>query len=576
MSFDPLDVLAARLQPAFDAVAGRAGVDPVVRPSDRADAQANGALALAKELGRNPRQVADEVLAAADLDGVATVEVAGPGFLNLTLAADFVGRLVTELGGDERLGIPAAMPVERVVVDYSAPNVAKEMHIGHLRSTAIGDSLVRMLEAVGHDVVRENHIGDWGRQFGMLIEHLVDIGIERAESLGLGDLDAFYKSATEQFARDESFQQRARARVVLLQQGDAETLRLWRLLLDQSAAHWNDVYTKLGVLLTDDDLAGESRYEALMPDVLERLSAAGLLEESDGALVVFPPGFSNREGEPLPLIVRSRAGAFTYATSDLACVLDRVERVGATRMLYVVDAGQGQHLAMVFAVSAMAGWLAPPARAEHVGFGLVLGPDRKRMRSRSGENVRFIDVIDEAIERGIAAVEDKNPELSLPLRATVGRSIGIGALKYADLSPDRVRDYVFDWDRMLSFDGNTAPYLQYAHARICSIFRRAGLERSTARATTVLVDAVQERELAQHLLGFGTAVAEAVERASPHRLTAYLYELAQSFTAFYEHCPVLQAPDASTRASRLALSDVTARVLARGLHLLGIDAPEQM
>jgi arginyl-tRNA synthetase len=575
-SFDPLDVLGARLQPAFDVVAGRRGVDPVVRPSDHADAQANGALALGKELGRSPRQIAEDVLATADLDGVAAAEVAGPGFLNLTLDAEFLGQLVGELAADQRLGIPAARTAERVVVDYSAPNVAKEMHIGHLRTTAIGDALARMLDAVGHDVVRENHIGDWGRPFGMLIEHLVDVGVERAESLGLGDLDAFYRAATEDFEHDEAFRARARARVVLLQQGDEETLRLWRLLLAQSADHWNEIYAKLGVLLTDDDLAGESRYEALMPDVIDRLGAAGLLEESDGALVVFPPGFENRDGEPLPLIVRSRAGAFTYATSDLACVLDRVERIGATRLLYVVDAGQSQHLAMVFAVSAMAGWLVPPARAEHVAFGLVLGTDRKRLRSRSGEQVRFIDVIDEAIERGRAAVAEKNPDLPTEQRATVGRAIGIGALKYADLSTDRVRDYVFDWERMLSFDGNTAPYLQYAHARICSIFRRAGLERTATRSATVQVDTPQERELVLRLLGFGTAVAEAVERASPHRLTTYLYELAQAFTAFYEHCPVLQAPDASTRASRLALSDVTARVLARGLQLLGIEAPEQM
>jgi len=454
--------------------------------------------------------------------------------------------------------------------------VAKEMHIGHLRSTVIGDALARMLDAVGHDVVRENHIGDWGRPFGMLIEHLVDVGVDRAESLGLGDLDAFYKAATTAFEQDEAFKARARARVVLLQQRDPETLRLWRLLVALSAAHWNDVYVKLGVLLTDDDLAGESRYEELMPEVLDRLGAAGLLEESDGALVVFPPGFTNREGDPLPLIVRSRAGAFTYATSDLACVIDRLERIEATRLLYVVGAEQAQHLAMVFAISAMAGWLTPPARADHASFGLVLGTDRKRLRSRGGDSVRFVDVIDEAIERGEAAVADKNPDLPPEQRAAIGHAIGIGALKYADLSTDRVRDYVFDWERMLSFDGNTAPYLQYAHARICSIFRRAGVDRSATQATAVVVAAVRERELVMRLLGFGTAVVEAVERASPHRLTTYLYEVAQAFTAFYEHCPVLKAADASTRASRLALSDVTARVLARGLQLLGIDAPDQM
>ncbi len=573
---DPLDLLAARLQPAFDAVAGSPGTDPVVRPSDRADAQANGALALAKQLGRNPREVAAEVVVAADLAGVADVEIAGPGFINLTLDASFIATLVAEVAADDALGIEPAANPERVVVDYSAPNVAKEMHIGHLRTTVIGDALVRLLDAVGHDVVRENHIGDWGRPFGMLIEHLVDVGAGRDGGPALGDLDAFYKEANETFVADPDFQLRARQRVVLLQQRDPETIALWETLAAQSAAHWNEVYAKLGVLLTDDDIAGESRYETLMPDVIERLAAAGLLEESDGAAVVFPPGFTNRDGEPLPLIVRSRAGAFTYATSDLACVVDRLERVKATWLVYVVGAPQAQHLAMVFAVAGMAGWLVPPARAEHVAFGNVLGPDRKMLKSRSGEPVRFIDVIDEAIERGRAVVAEKNPELPPDRREVVGRQVGIGALKYADLSTDRIRDYAFDWERMLSFDGNTAPYLQYAHARICSIFRRAGIDRRTVRDTTPVLGTPQERALAQRVLGFGTAVAETIERTSPHRLCTYLFELASDFTAFYEHCPVLQAEDASTRASRLALSDVTARVLARGLHLLGIEAPEQM
>jgi len=578
---DPLTLLADRLQPAFDAVAGRAGADPVVRPSDRADAQANGALPLAKELGRDPRQVATDVLALADLGGVAAAAIAGPGFINLTLEPAFLGRLLADVAADDRLGVPPAAEPRRVVVDYSAPNVAKEMHIGHLRTTVIGDALVRLLDFLGHDVVKENHIGDWGRPFGMLIEHLVDLGgMEGAAALGLGDLDAFYKEANAKFAVDTGFQERARARVVALQQGDAETVALWRALVAQSAEHWNDVYAKLDILLTDDDLAGESRYEALMPEVLDRLTAAGLLEESDGAQVVFPPGFTNRDGDPLPLIVRSRAGAFTYATSDLACVIDRVERVGADRMLYVVGAPQAQHLAMVFAVSQLAGWLRPPREAVHVAFGNVLGDDRRMLKSRTGEPVRFVDVVDEAIERGVAAVAAKNPDLPEAERATVGHAVGTGALKYADLSTDRIRDYVFDWERMLSFDGNTAPYLQYAHARICSIFRRAATEhavdRAVARATVPGLREPQELALAQRVLGFPAVVTETVERSSPHRLCTYLYELASDFTAFYEHCPVLKAPDAGTRASRLALCDVTARVLALGLRLLGITAPDQM
>jgi arginyl-tRNA synthetase len=577
---DPLALLDARLRRAFAAVAGGDDVDPVVRPSERADAQANGALALAKTLGRNPRDVADDVLAAADLAGVAVAEIAGPGFINLTLEPAFLADLLADVAADDRLGVPSTADPKRVVVDYSAPNVAKEMHIGHLRTTVIGDALVRMLDFVGHDVVKENHIGDWGRPFGMLIEHLVDLGgMDRASTLGLGDLDAFYKQANTKFAEDAHFQERARARVVALQQGDAETLALWRALVAQSAEHWNDVYAKLDVLLTDEDIAGESRYESLMPEVLDRLAAAGLLEESDGAQVVFPPGFTNRDGEPLPLIVRSRAGAFTYATSDLACVIDRVERVGADRMLYVVGAPQAQHLAMVFAVCELAGWLRPPTEAVHVAFGNVLGEDRKMLKSRSGEPARFVDVVEEAIERGAAAVAAKNPQLPPEEQAAVGHAVGTGALKYADLSTDRVRDYVFDWDRMLSFDGNTAPYLQYAHARICSIFRRAvadhGVDRAAARSTVPVLATPQELALAQRVLGFPAVVDETVARSSPHRLCTYLYELASDFTAFYEHCPVLKADD-ETRRSRLALCETTASILSHGLGLLGIDAPEQM
>ena len=480
------------------------------------------------------------------------------------------------MAADDRLGVPATSDPKRVLIDYSAPNVAKEMHIGHLRTTVIGDALVRILGFLGHDVVRENHIGDWGRPFGMLIEHLADLGSDRTGALELGDLDVFYKAANAKFQDDEDFARRARERVVLLQAREPETIALWEELTAVSAHHWNELYAKLGVLLTDDDLAGESIYDHLLPEVLERLDAAGLLTESDGAQVVFPPGFTNREGDPLPLIVRSRAGAYTYATSDLACVIDRVERVGAERMLYVVGAPQAQHLAMVFAVSEMAGWLTPPTEVEHVPFGNVLGADRKMLKSRSGDPARFVDVIDEAIERGRAVVAEKNPDLAPDEQAAIGHLVGIGAVKYADLATDRIRDYVFEWDRMLSFDGNTAPYLQYAHARICSIFRRAEVDRASVRTITPTLAEPAELALAQRVLAFPVAVAETAERSSPHRLCTYVYELASDFTTFYEHCPVLRAPDDDTRVSRLALCDATARVLSMGLGLLGIVAPEQM
>jgi arginyl-tRNA synthetase len=571
---DPLVIVAGLLAPAFAAVAGEDGADPVVRPSDRADAQANGALALAKQLGRKPRDVAEDVVAAADLRGKAALEVAGPGFINVTFDESFLKEQLALLAVDEHLGVRMASPAERVVVDYSAPNIAKEMHIGHLRTTVIGDALVRLLEFVGHTVIRENHVGDWGTPFGMLIEHLIDIGeTEAAAGLSVGDLDGFYKQARAQFDSSEAFQDRARNRVVLLQGGDPETLRLWKLLVDLSMRYFNRLYRKIGVLLTDDDLAGESKYNDLLPEVVERLRTAGLVQFSDGAEVVFPPGYTNREGEPLPLIVQKRGGGFNYGTSDLACVLDRVERVKATLLLYVVGAEQSQHLAMVFDVAAMAGWLRPPTRAVHVAFGFVLGTDRKKLKSRSGEPVRFVDVVDEAIERATASVREKNPDLPPDEQIDIGRIVGIGALKYADLSTDRIKDYVFDWDRMLAFEGNTAPYLQYAHARIRSILRKAGEPVTSEGSDPILV--AEERDLILQLLQFDAAIHDTLEKYSPHRLCTYLFELAQSFTSFYEACPVLKA-DPPTRSFRLRLLEQTARVLDTGLGLLGIVAPERM
>jgi arginyl-tRNA synthetase len=494
----------------------------------------------------------------------------------VTFSPEFLAAHLAEVSADDRLGVASATEVKTVVVDYSAPNVAKEMHVGHLRTTLIGDALVRMLVFLGHRVIRENHIGDWGTPFGMLIEHLVDLGEERAaEHLSLGDLDGFYKEARAAFDASEEFQDRARQRVVLLQGGDVETQRLWALLVELSTKHFNTVYEMLGVHLTDDDLAGESTYQPLMPEVIERLRALGLLAESDGADVVFPPGFTNRDGDPLPLIVQKGAGGFNYATSDLACVIDRVERLGADLILYVVDAGQQQHFQMVFAVAEMAGWLAPPREAVHVAFGIVLGTDRKRLRSRSGEPMKFVELLDEALDRAAVAVDDKNPDLTADQRAETVHMIGIGAVKYAELSTDRIKDYVFDWDRMLSFDGNTGPYLQYAHARICSIFRRAEVDRVAARSATILVGTPQERALALRLLAYPTAIDATLDSYSPHKLCTYVYKLATDFTSFYEHCPVLKA-DEPVRASRLALSDLTARTLQHALGLLGIDAPEQM
>jgi arginyl-tRNA synthetase len=574
---DPVATISDLLAPVFAGLNGGEPADPTVRPSERADAQVNGALALAKRTGANPRDIAQAVVDSGVLAGVASeLEIAGPGFVNVTFSPEFLAEQLSEVAADDRLGVASAAAPLTVVIDYSAPNVAKEMHVGHLRTTLIGDALVRMFDFLGHDVIRENHIGDWGTPFGMLIEHLVDLGEERAaEHLSLGDLDGFYKEARAAFDASEEFQDRARQRVVLLQGGDDETQRLWALLVELSTKHFNTVYEMLGVHLTDDDLAGESTYQPLMPEVIERLRVAGLLIESDGADVVFPPGFTNRDGDPLPLIVQKGAGGFNYATSDLACVIDRVERLDADLILYVVGAPQQQHFQMVFAVAEMAGWLAPPRRAVHVAFGNVLGTDRKMLKSRTGEPLKFVDLLDEALERAAVAVDEKNPNLTHDERSEVVHTIGIGAVKYAELSTDRVKDYVFDWDRMLSFDGNTGPYLQYAHARICSIFRRAGVDRASVRSTSIMIETPQERALALRLLAYPSAIDSTLETYSPHKLCTYVYELATDFTAFYEHCPVLKA-DEPLRSSRLAIADLTARTLQHALGLLGIDAPEQM
>ncbi len=578
---DPLYTIAATLREAFAAVTGLPAVDidPVVRASDRADAQANGALALAKQLNRNPRELAEAVVATGALAAVCSnAEVAGPGFINLTFTAKFLGAQLAEAAADERVGVQPAAVAEVAVVDYSAPNVAKEMHVGHLRTTVIGDALVRMLQFVGHTVIRENHIGDWGTPFGMLIEHMVDLGGVDAElTIDLADPSAFYRQARAKFDASDEFKDRARARVALLQsRADAPTMAIWQKLVDKSADYFDVVYGKLGVLLRRDDIVGESYYQPMMPAMLDRLDRAGLLAESDGAKVVWVPGFKNREGEPLPLIVQARTGGFNYATSDITCVLDRVERLHATLLLYCVGTPQSQHLQMVFKAAELLGVLVPPARAVHVNNGNVLGDDRKILKSRSGEPAMLLDLVDAAIERGRAIVAERSPELPADEQAALANSIGIGALKYAELSSDRIKDYVFDWSRMLALDGNTAPYLQYAHARICSIFRKAAVERASVRAVVPGIGEPQERALALQLLQFDAAVHDTLDKFSPHRLCTYLFDLAQTFTAFYEACPVLKDGYEATRESRLALCDLTARVLQQGLALLGIEAPERM
>ena len=567
------DTLLRRLQAGFDRLSP--GADPVLRPSDRTDYQANGVMGLAKTIGRPPREVAEELLGQLDLDDLAEVEIAGPGFLNITLTPAFLARQLNDLVADARLGIAAAEAPRTVVIDYSAPNVAKEMHVGHLRSTVIGDALARSNRFLGNRVIARNHVGDWGTPFGMLIEHLIDLGEDAAvQTLSMGDLDTFYRAARTKFDADEHFKERSRARVVLLKGGDDETRRLWRLLVSQSIAYFQEVYEKLDVLLTPEDVVGESFYNPMLDDVVTDLAAAGILEESDGAQVVFLPGFSNRDGEPLPLIVQKSDEGFGYAATDLAAVRDRVSVLGAHEILYVVGAPQAQHFDMVWAAARAAGWLPDSVRIEHVAFGNVLGPDRKMFKTRSGTTVKLVGLIDEATERALAQLNARESDMSDEERQRLALDLARAALKYADLSTERQKDYVFDIDRMIAFEGDTGPYLAYAHARIRSIFRRLG-ETYVAHEVNWSLGDSAARQLALGLLAFPEALEVMTKTLQPHRLCTYLFDLAQRFTSFYEACPVLSA-EGDLRDERLALCDLSARTLSLGLSLLGINAPERM
>ncbi|MEU2021882.1 arginine--tRNA ligase [Streptomyces sp. NPDC016469] len=570
------ELLHQRLAPAFEAVAG-APVDPVIRRSQHAHFQSDAALALVRKIGGNPREIAARVVEAAQLDDLCSaVEISGPGFINLTFSDEVLARLLADTIGDERLAVPQAKDPEKIVVDYSAPNAAKEMHVGHLRSTIIGDAAVRLLEWQGNTVIRMNHIGEWGTPFGMLVEHLLDIGeSEAASELSVGDLNGFYRAARVKFDADETFKDRARKRVVLLQSGDEVTLRLWRTLVEESKKYFLTVYGMLGVRLTEDDFFGESYYNDQLQSVVDELDELGLLRESEGAQCVFPDGYTNRNGDPLPIIVKKGDGGFGYGATDLATIRHRLRNLQATRLLYVVGLPQRQHLGMIYDVAKDAGWLVPPARAEHVGHGSICGEDGKMLRTRAGVSVKLVDLLEEAVVRASAVIAEKNPQLDEKTRADVARAVGIGAVKYADLSTDRLKDYVFDYDRMLSFEGNTAPYLQYARARICSIFRKAGVEQPLTGVDRLVITEPAERALALELLQFDSLVSEVAETLEFHKLANYLYGLASTFTSFYEKCPVLRS-EGDVKQSRLVLCDITARTLELGLGLLGIDTPDQM
>ena len=574
---DPQEILAARVRAALVAAFGAeyADADPVIRPSTFADYQANVALPLAKRLGRAPRDVAAEIERHLDVaDVCSNVEVSGPGFINLTLRNAWIARQAAGLLEDPRLGVPLADPRQEVVVDYSSPNVAKEMHVGHLRTTVVGDAIVRILEYQGHEVIRANHVGDWGTQFGLLIEHLLDVGEDAAlKQLSAGEINAFYQAARTKFDSDPAFAERSRHRVVLLQGGDPESLRLWQELVDDSKHYYNTIYQRLGVTLTDDDLAPESFYNSMLADVCAELERDGIAVISNGALCAFPPGFTGRDGNPLPMILRKSDGGYNYDTTDLAAIRYRIRDLKADRLIYVVGAEQSLHFRMLFAVARQAGWLTDEISAEHAVIGLVSDPHGGRLRTRTGESVRLITLIDEAVERAGRVIADRYDDPVL--RQEIAEAVGIGALKYGDLSVARDSGYVFDFDRMLALTGNTGPYLQYATARIRSIFRKAGLDPD-AVAPHLQLNEDAERALALAVLGLGSAVAGAARGAQPHVQAAFLFDVASTFTTFYEQCPVLNAPSPESRASRLALSALTLRILTAGLGLLGIPVPERM
>jgi len=571
------NTLKTLLADAFTSVAADAvdsPVDPQLHTSKHADFQADAAMKLARSLGRKPRDIAAAV--AARLDGeplLDAVAVAGPGFLNITLSNGAIEDELAKLVSDPRLGVSTAA-AKTIVVDYSSPNVAKEMHVGHLRSTIIGDACVRLLEWLGHTVIRRNHIGDWGTPFGMLIEHLLDLGETHAtEALSVGDLNTFYRGARDKFEADESFQVRARNRVVQLQSGDTETLRLWNILIEQSQSYFADVYSRMDVRLDGTEFFGESAYNDSLEDTIEALKEKNLISKNAGADCLFPAGFTNRDGDPLPLIVRKSDGGFGYATTDLAAIRQRTQDLKCDRILYVVGAPQSQHLEMIFTAAQSAGWLLPPASAEHIAFGSVLGGDGKMFKSRAGETIKLTALLDEAIRRADEKVRDKNPDLTPAEYTSIAQATGIGAIKYADLSGERTRDYVFDYDRMLAAEGNTAPYLQYAHARIKSIVRKAG---DHPNAGTIHVEDPAERQLALVLTRFPDVIVSVEQSLLFHQLAQYLFEVATSFSSFYANCQVLIPDDVATTNSRLALCKLVAKTLATGLSLLGIRTPERM
>ncbi|MEV6295765.1 arginine--tRNA ligase [Streptomyces sp. NPDC051917] len=562
-----------------------AGADPLLRRSDRADFQANGILALAKKAKANPRELATQVVSRVVTGDelIKDVEVSGPGFLNITIAdraitANLAARYADETG---RLGVPTAAQPGTTVIDYAQPNVAKEMHVGHLRSAVIGDSVVQLLEFTGENVVRRHHIGDWGTQFGMLIqyldEHPHELDHKEAQVTGeeaMSNLDRLYKAARKLFDSDEEFKTRARRRVVDLQAGDPHTLAMWQKFVDESKIYFFSVFEKLDMEIRDPDIVGESGYNDMLAETCRLLEESGVAVRSEGALCVFFDDIKGPDGNPVPLIVQKSDGGYGYAATDLSAIRDRVFNLKANTLLYVVDARQALHFKMVFETARRAGWLNEDVTAFQLAFGTVLGKDGKPFKTREGETVRLVDLLDEAIDRASAVVREKAQDLSEEEIAERGAQVGIGAVKYADLSTSANRDYKFDLDQMVSLNGDTSVYLQYAYARIQSILRKAGETRPAAHPELELAEA--ERALGLHADAFAETVTEAAAEYAPHKLAAYLYQLASLYTTFYDKCPVLKAETPAQVENRLFLCDITARTLHRGMALLGIRTPEKL
>ncbi|MFC8147422.1 arginine--tRNA ligase [Streptomyces paradoxus] len=579
------DSVHQRLAAALSAALPQAGsADPLLRRSDRADFQANGILALAKKEKANPRELATQVVSRVESgELIKDVEVSGPGFLNITITDRAITETLAARYADDtgRLGVPQAQQPGTTVIDYAQPNVAKEMHVGHLRSAVIGDSVMRLLEFTGEHVVRRHHIGDWGTQFGMLIQYLEEHPHEldhKADEVSgeeaMSNLDRLYKAARKLFDADEEFKTRARRRVVDLQAGDPQTLAMWQKFVDESKIYFFSVFEKLDMEIRDEDIVGESGYNDMLAETCRLLEESGVAVRSEGALCVFFDDIKGPDGNPVPLIVQKSDGGYGYAATDLSAIRDRVFAIKANTLLYVVDARQSLHFKMVFETARRAGWLNDDVEAVQLAFGTVLGKDGKPFKTREGETVRLVDLLDEAIDRASAVVREKAQDLSEEEIAERGTQVGVGAVKYADLSTSANRDYKFDLDQMVSLNGDTSVYLQYAYARIQSILRKAGASRPVAHPELELHEA--ERALGLHADAFAATVAEAATEYAPHKLAAYLYQLASLYTTFYDKCPVLKAETQEQIENRLFLCDVTARTLHQGMALLGVRTPERL